>query len=356
MCKCLHESKTHHAFPSPIPKHKPKPTAAATAAAALGKILSLIYMNQHPSIKSILKKLGDDDLIEKLSGKISSSEFQTLMLEVFRRKSKNISVADVVEAYKKNRFVQPAKMNAVDFGEFENDILRAAEMDGFEPLLLSPLAPLGSCSVIALADQNKIVSSLRGTEVVADATNMLALEYARRKKENSLQEKITHLCAAHRHTRAQVFNFEGFSPHFSIFCLASAGKDEGNFNFEKITLKAHLQFYIDLLSSLEDVTEVVITLKSLEIPGKENMLAQKVIDAISDHFLDFDFVIEKVNASDHAYYQSLRFNIQCRIKNEWLDIGDGGFVNWAALLLNDHKQRMLTSAVGTERLFKTLAI
>lgn len=312
-------------------------------------------MTEHPSIKSILKKLGDDALIKKLSEDISSSEFQSLMLEVFRRKSKGITVGELMQAYEKNRFVQPSKMNPVDFGEFENDILRAAEMDGFEPVLLSPLAPLGSCSVIALADQNKIVSALRGTEVVADATNMLALEYARRKKSKKPEAGIMHLCAAQRHTRGQVFNFEGFSPHFGVFCLTSAGKDEGNFNFEKLTLKAHLQFYIDLLASLQEVAEVSITLKSLETPGRENLLAQKVIDAMADHFLDFDFIIEKADAADHAYYQSLRFNIQCRIKNEIFDIGDGGFVPWGSLLLNDKKQRMLTSAAGTERLFKALA-
>ena len=60
-------------------------------------------------------------------------------------------------------------------------MLAAAEQ--FEAVELSPLAPLGVCSVVGLASQNKIVSALRGTEVVSDPTNVLALECARRLRD-----------------------------------------------------------------------------------------------------------------------------------------------------------------------------
>lgn len=35
----------------------------------------------------------------------------------------------------------------------------------YTPVQLSPVAPLGSCSVVATVDQNKVVSAVRGTEV-----------------------------------------------------------------------------------------------------------------------------------------------------------------------------------------------
>jgi hypothetical protein len=38
-----------------------------------------------------------------------------------------------------------------------------------------PVAPLGACAIMGHASQNKVLSALRGTEVVADPTNVMAL-------------------------------------------------------------------------------------------------------------------------------------------------------------------------------------
>src|SRR6185369_4684835 len=87
---------------------------------------------------------------------------------------------------------------------------------------LSPLAPLGVCSAVGRASQNKVVSALRGTEVVADPTNVLALECARRLREDP--EQVVRLATCHRAVRAQAHpKLPGYAPHFRIFCLASGG-------------------------------------------------------------------------------------------------------------------------------------
>ncbi|HMI65132.1 MAG TPA: hypothetical protein VK517_03810, partial [Cyclobacteriaceae bacterium] len=71
---------------------------------------------------------------------------------------------------------------------------------------------------IALVDQNKVVSALRGTEVVADATNLLALESSKRRKSSRFDNEAIHLCTLHRHVRAQAIpRGKGFTPHFKVF-------------------------------------------------------------------------------------------------------------------------------------------
>ena len=46
----------------------------------------------------------------------------------------------------------------------------------YEPVELSPLAPLGTSSVVGTVHQNKVVSTSRNSEVLSDPTNVLALE------------------------------------------------------------------------------------------------------------------------------------------------------------------------------------
>ena len=52
----------------------------------------------------LLKKLDQPDLIEKLSGSLSLSELNSLLMEVFRRKSLSVSPARLIENYRHNRY------------------------------------------------------------------------------------------------------------------------------------------------------------------------------------------------------------------------------------------------------------
>jgi hypothetical protein len=58
-----------------------------------------------------------------------------------------------------------------------------------------------SCSAVALTDQNRVLSALRGTEVVSDPTNVLALECAVRLQANP--KVPAHFATSHRVLRAQ---------------------------------------------------------------------------------------------------------------------------------------------------------
>src|SRR5260370_20357322 len=132
--------------------------------------------------------------------------------------------------------------------ELGGDVVAAAA--GFEALELWPLAPLGSCSVIALASQNKIVSTVRGTEVVSDPTNLLALESARRLRKNAAQ--TIKLTTNHRCVRAQaVPNAPGFAAHFRLFCITTAGHERKDQDLLVESLSEHIQTHLGALNRLE---------------------------------------------------------------------------------------------------------
>ena len=51
-----------------------------------------------------------------------------------------------------------------------------------------------------------------------------------------------------------------------------------------------------------------------------------------------------------GYYQRGAIRIDAESDGDWHEVGDGGFTDWTARLLNDAKERCLISCVSTERL------
>lgn len=308
--------------------------------------------------EGITRRLGVTDLFEKLTEQIPGSELNSLLLEILQQKTNQISPADLLKSYEENRFVKPVAYDWIPFLEWELELLRFAKDEDFQPLELSPVSPLGTCSALATVHQHKVLSALRGTEVVADATNVLALESSLRRREllklNAKSQEHVRLCTTHRHIRTQVFDFPGFTPHFKVFCMTTAGRDEGSFKFEKEVLKEHLEFYKQLFKEKLGIesTQVRLILKDLLQEKEENALFETLQQAISEAFPEMSCTIQKIAKAN--YYQGLQFKIMLTIGEREFDIADGGFVDWTRQLLNNRKERLLISGLGTELLYKLL--
>jgi hypothetical protein len=308
--------------------------------------------------KKILERLvaatGIPDLVEVLSERLSSPDLNSLLLEVFAQKTAQTSPADLLRAYRQNRFVRPAEVDAVGFSEFCLEWLKSAQVAGFQAIQLSPLSPLGTCSALATVHQNKVLSALRGTEVVADATNALALESAVRRQAQGFPSAPMHFSVAHRHVRAQeVPPVPGFSAHFGILGLTSAGRDVGNFDFEKENLWRHIGFYKNYFEEKLGLAPVKIRLKSLGEAGEENRLFQSVLAFLQNAEPDWEIEVVECKQSEQEYYRRLQFKIliPASLGSE-LEIADGGFTDWTQRLSNNRKERFLISGVGLELLFK----
>jgi hypothetical protein len=307
----------------------------------------------NPALRRLLKKVGHHDLLENLD-KLPLSEFNSLMLEVFKRRTGTQKLKEVLNAYKNNRFARPSSIDALSFMATEFELLKLADQKGFNVMELSPLAPLGSTSAVALVDQNKIVSALRGTEVVADATNVLALEAVTQRQRSSFSEGDVHYCATHRHVRAQSITVKGFTAHFKIFCAVSAGGDRGNFLFEREAIVKHLQLYYEFFAENVRQGELKIIIKSIINSEKENPLPALIFEAIKSAFREVDISLLEVPQAEHNYYDQFRFSLNLVFKGVEYNLGDGGLVNWAQKLTGNKKERMFTSGLGTELLWKLL--
>ncbi|MFC5409242.1 hypothetical protein ACFPMF_07990 [Larkinella bovis] len=280
-------------------------------------------------VEKILHRINRPDLVRILSDELTPSELNSLLLEVFDRQTGRLSPTALLGHYQKNRFVKPANIDFLALRDLETQLLNIFEAFHFQPVELSPVAPLGSCSVVATADQKKTLSALRGTEVLADATNALALHAADLKKNGQWQAVLPtdqlRFSAIHRHVRTPLVAVAGHTQHFKIGCLVSSGRDTGGFQFECNSLAEHLAV---VTAILRDTLQINTLRFKLIQRDKDGRLLEQVKNHIQS--LRNDWLLETETAPNRAnqYYQGLQYKAIITVRGQEHEIGDGGFVDW----------------------------
>ncbi len=275
-----------------------------------------------------------------LARDLPPSELWSLLLGVAEQRAAQRTPANLQQQWEKDRFVCPAYIDQRTLNELDGHLLGVAS--GFDAVELSPLAPLGSCSAIALASQNKIVSTVRGTEVVSDPTNLLALESARRLRTDPAL--TVRLATNHRCVRAQqVPELPGFAAHFRLFCMSSAGHERKDQGLLVESLSEHMRTHLNALDRLEQhgyaFPDRII--KLLAVPAREG-LAQRIAGSLGGA----PVVIEPLA---HRYYDGLRFMISARGQHgEQMPLIDGGSFDWLRKLSSNNKLVFVASGMGSQ--------
>ncbi|HPG40028.1 MAG TPA: hypothetical protein PLP19_09685 [bacterium] len=304
----------------------------------------------------ILAAAANTPLFEALSEKLSLADLQSLLLEVYRRRVVQLDANQLFSQYKNNRFVQPAGIDPKRLAEFDR-LAFSLLPHNYELVELSPVAPLGSCSLLGPVDQNNVLTTIRTTEVVADSTDVLALECARRRekqyragKRNPVPVK---LAASHRLLRTQFIAARDTVPHFRLLALCSAGRDTGSYSFELSELQEQVSYYIRLLQQLKSINLEIASIRILFILFDAQFAAISTpLQAQLSALYPGVSIAVQTPAEKHNYYNTARYQIFITNKqDEEFFICDGGFTDWTQKLLNNRKERCLIGGLGTERLF-----
>ena len=232
-------------------------------------------------LRRIERELGVADAAERLATRIQQADLHSLLLHVFERRARERTPADVLADYATNRFARPSLADPVALARFDQAAF-AALPASFQALELSPVAPLAASSALATVHQNKALASIRSVEVLSDATNVLALECALRRKAllraDTRSAEPVQLAASHRHLRTQAFTPQpNFSAHFRLFALCSAGRDSRDERFHPSALDAHLRFYARIArESLGPAFAVRIALTDLASAAATRSLAPRL--------------------------------------------------------------------------------
>lgn len=305
-------------------------------------------------IERIEREAGVPGLAEILADRLTATDLQSLLIEVFRRRSARRRPVAVMAEYLANRFVQHAAISPAVLARWEQTAYAALPPE-FQPVVLSPVCPLGTNTAMADVDPKWSVATIRNTEVVSDPTNVLALECAVRRRANLSANpagaEAVHLATSHRALRAQKYTDARFVPHFSLFALCSAGRDRQGIPFELTMLATHLQFYIRAVRAFvgwQMPMRVAVT--DFDGARRRQVIEERILAGIRTAFEEVACGFDDTRTGGKGYYRGLCFHLYGMERSGVeLELADGGAVEWAQRLLSDAKERLVISGIGSER-------
>jgi len=343
-------------------------------------------------VRRIERELGFTGLVDALVSKLSASDLRSLLMEVYRTRAAEAKVAAIRTQAAQDPLMAPSTASARDLIAFDSMAFQAASE--FVAVDLSPVCPFSATSTLGGTSQNNVVTAIRNAESLGDPTIALALEAVRRRSS----EDLVRLCASHRVIRLQPFDVPGYSPHFRLFALVTAGRDTGSYRFETAHVLAHTRVYLQLfrmltaagfalenpIVELSDMVAIEAALAAAGVPSDEvrksirahrlggsksflhergitapadlrhPILESRVIEPLHDEFPEAQFSVNQERLEGLGYYRSLTLRISVPTPDgKRYPIVDGGFTDWTARLLGNQKERLLISGIGSEFVCKT---
>jgi hypothetical protein len=310
--------------------------------------------NRSRIIKRIEREIGVP-LAGILSDRLAPTDLQSLLLEVYARRAKRRDPKVLLQDHLSNRFTQPSTYDPIHLLEWDR-IAYSKLPRVFRPLELSPVCPFGAASVLSPISQDWIVSTTRNTEVVADSTNVLALECAVRRREqknfSTGHAAPVHLASSHRVLRGQKISPRpGVLQHFRLFSLCSAGRDPGNLRFEMEAMSLHIGFFLVAFKKfLGSRIPLRVTISDFDSGAPRSQVQSGVIDKLQSSHKDIKIGFDQERKQGRGYYGKMCFKIFAAspVAKEQ-ELADGGDVNWTQNLLNNAKERLVISGCGSER-------
>ncbi len=323
-----------------------RPQPAGVGESTLGPIVGAVTEPDHPALRRLLEDSDTRAALERLAG-LAGSDLTTVLLELARRRVAGRKPADVLAQYRTDRLVEPAASDPLALGRRR---MRALEIAApvFDPVLTSPLAPLGAHHVLGGISQDRVVTTLRPGEVAADPTNSLALEAAVRRGRlldaDPKSAEPIRLVAADRVLRAQVFDEPLAYSHFALLGLVTAGRDVGNHDFETAALVGHLRVLVEIV---RDTTAAPIVIRLSDLDGGFGGVVERVATSLAGLATVQEWPDRTAGT---GYYPNVCFKLNVVTGADELDIADGGIVPWTQMLLQNRKERLMISGLGLERL------
>ena len=287
----------------------------------------------------ILERLSEPTF-ERLASELSGAELTSVLLEVMQRRATTRSPADVLAQYQRDGFCRPAVIDQRVSVAIDGHLLAAAA--DFEAIELSPVAPLAACSSVAPTTQHRVLSALRSTEIVADPTNVLALECALRLRTGLGPVR---LATSQRVIRAQpVPKLPGYAPHFRIFVLASGGIETKDHAFTTAALEHHIRTMMTALDRLEHHGYVFgVRHVDLFATPERAVLGDRIAAALGDTTVHRKLL-------EHPYYSGgLRYQIWVTAPDgAKIPLIDGGAFDWLTKLTSNRRAVYLASGTGAQ--------
>jgi hypothetical protein len=342
--------------------------------------------------RRIERELGYPGLTDALVANLSASDLQSLLIEVYRARAERAKDAGILTSAAANHLVQPSTASTRDLAAFDSVAFGTAQ--DFEAVELSPVCPFAAEFKLGGTSQNNVLTTIRNAEVLGDPTIALAIEASLRRRKGG----VIRLCCSHRAVRLQPFDVPGYSPHFRLFAMITAGKDVGDFRFETAQLLEHTRVYLIMFRNLSsngfalrspiveltdmNATEVALavagvnrdeireSIRAHRLGASEQFLRERgilrsmdashpflestVMAPLREEFPEAQFRVNQARLEGLGYYRNFTLRISAEAPDgRRYPLADGGFTDWTARLLANRKERLLISGVGSEFICKS---
>lgn len=299
--------------------HRPGTVSAATAAST-----------------RIWRRLGAVAREALLRG-LPAPELRTILADVARVRAAELEDADLIDRWRRDPFLTPSPIDPRASLRVQTALWERlpAEFTGVE---LSPLTSLGSVSRLSGIGQNRVVSALRGGEVVFDPVHPLALEASRLRRSGHSR---VHLASCVR--IAQAWDSGERQRHEQRWGLISSAPDGGGFSTEADLLNLQVDFWRDAVGAVLPGGRVEIAATDPALA--EHLAEQGTCDGVIVH------PTRDAGAWRHPYVGGA-FRI---VTAEGDVLGDGGIVQWTQALTRNRKDRCVVSSISVDGVVAALA-
>ena len=273
---------------------------------------------------------------EALLRTLNPIELRTILADVARSRASDQTPADLIKRWREDKLLAPSMLDPREALPITAKLWEVVPPE-FVGVTLSQLTSLGSGIHLGGLGQNRVVTTMRGTEVLADPKHGLALEASRRRRNGHSR---VHLATHARCTHAWDHSEE--SSHELRFALVSSAPDGGGLSTEADLLDLHLDYWREIMGTVVPRGRIELTVWDSTLAGLIEARGTRdgviVVDSASDErrpwrnpytTAAFRFVVDGDGDEPH-------------------EVGDGGFVTWTQALTRNRKDRCLVSGVSVD--------
>ena len=275
---------------------------------------------------------------EALLRTLNPIELRTILADVARSRASDQTPADLIKRWREDKLLAPSMLDPREALPITAKLWEVVPPE-FVGVTLSQLTSLGSGIHLGGLGQNRVVTTMRGTEVLADPKHGLALEASRRRRNGHSR---VHLATHARCTHAWDHSEE--SSHELRFALVSSAPDGGGLSTEADLLDLHLDYWREIMGTVVPRGRIELTVWDSTLAGLIEARGTRdgviVVEGTSDErrpwrnpytTAAFRFVVDGDGDEPH-------------------EVGDGGFVTWTQALTRNRKDRCLVSGINVDAL------
>ncbi len=271
---------------------------------------------------------------EALLRSLNPVELRTILADVARSRAADQTPADLIKRWREDRLLMPSLLDPREAMPITTKLWEPVPQE-FVGVTLSQLTALGSGVHLGGRGQNSVITTMRGTEVLADPAHGLALEASRRRRNGHSR---VHLATHARCTHAWDQSEE--SSHELRFSLVSSAPDGGGLSTEADLLDLHLDYWREIMGTVIPRGRIELTVWDATLAGLLESRGTRdgviVVEGSDD---------ERRPWRNPYTTAAFRFLVD---GEEPTEVGDGGFVTWTQALTRNRKDRCLVSGVSVD--------